>query len=124
MWSMLDRKILDPFRCTECGECCRWTGSVLLNDGDISRLATHLAVSEQAFIDGHTRLAPSRIQLALLDQKDGSCSFLDGDRCSIYEARPEQCRTFPYAWNVSEGCPPLDALMAPGGRETAPKTRE
>ena len=92
---MLDSEVLEPFRCTGCGECCRWSGSVLLKDGDISRLAVHLAIPKQAFIDGHTRLAPSRIQLALLDQEDGSCSFLAGDRCSIYEARPEQCRTFP-----------------------------
>ena len=110
---MLESEVLEPFRCTGCGECCRWSGSVLLKDGDISRLAVHLVISEQAFIDGHTRLAPSRIQLALLDQEDGSCSFLAGDdRCSIYEARPEQCRTFPFAWSVSEGCPPLDALLA------------
>jgi Fe-S-cluster containining protein len=30
----------------------------------------------------------------------------------VYEARPEQCRTFPYAWSVAEGCPELDKLLA------------
>jgi len=107
---MLDSSILKQFECRGCGECCRWSGSVLLTDGDIADLAHHLGVSEQEFIDCHTRLAPNRIQLALLDQADGSCAFLEGSRCSIYEARPEQCRSFPFAWSVSEGCPALDPL--------------
>ena len=102
--------ILERFKCTGCGECCRWSGSVLLTDGDIAGLAHHFGVSEQEFIDRHTRLAPNRIQLALLDQTDGSCAFLEGSRCSIYAARPEQCRSFPFAWSVPEGCPALDQL--------------
>ena len=109
---MLGQKILNEFKCTGCGECCRWTGSVLLVDRDITAMAARLGLSEQEFIDCHTRLAPNRIQLALIDQSDGSCSFLEDDHCIIYEARPEQCRSFPFAWSVPEGCPALDALVA------------
>lgn len=109
---MLDKEISDQFACTGCGECCRWTGSVLLTDADIPVIAQHMGLPEQEFIDRHTRLAPNRQQLALLDQADGSCAFLAGDRCSIYQARPEQCRTFPYAWSVTSGCPELDRLRA------------
>jgi Fe-S-cluster containining protein len=109
---MIKSEILKAFKCTGCGECCRWTGSVLLTDSDIAQMANYLGLSEQEFIARHTRLAPNRIQLALLDYEDDNCSFLKGDRCSIYEARPEQCRTFPYAWSVQQGCPPLDALWA------------
>ena len=108
---MIDSDILKTFKCSGCGDCCRWTGSVLLTDGDIAALARHLDFTEQEFIDRHTRLAPNRIQLALLDKPDGSCAWLEGDRCSIYEARPEQCRSFPFAWSVREGCPALDALL-------------
>ncbi len=108
----MDREFLEAFECTGCGECCRWTGSVLLIDRDIAAMAIGLGLSEQEFIDHHTRLAPNRIQLALIDQADGSCSFLEGDRCSIYETRPEQCRSFPFAWSVPEGCPALDELAA------------
>jgi Fe-S-cluster containining protein len=107
---MSDQQILDQFQCSGCGECCRWGGAVLLEDTDIPVLAAHLGLSEQAFIDRHTRLAPNRRQLALLDQSDGSCEFLEGNRCRVYEARPVQCKTFPYAWAVSEGCPELDRL--------------
>jgi Fe-S-cluster containining protein len=106
----IDPALLKTFECTGCGDCCRWSGSVLLTAGDINRMADALGLSEQAFIDRHTRLAPNRTQLALIDNPDESCSFLEGDRCSVYEARPEQCRSFPYVWSVSEGCPALDKL--------------
>ena len=108
---MLNSRILNQFQCVGCGECCRWTGSVLLTNQDISILGSHLGLTEQAFIDRHTRLAPNRIQLALMDHANGSCSFLEGNRCSVYNSRPEQCRSFPFAWSVSEGCPALDKLL-------------
>lgn len=107
---MLDPQVLKQFKCSGCGECCRWTGAVLLSGSDNARLAARLELSEQEFIDRHTRLAPNRRQLALLDQADGSCAFLDGNRCSVYDARPEQCRSFPYAWSVQQGCPEFDRL--------------
>ncbi|MDH3982269.1 MAG: YkgJ family cysteine cluster protein [Kiritimatiellaceae bacterium] len=107
---MKKQEILDRFKCSGCGTCCRWTGSVLLTDADILAIAHHLELSEQEFIEEQTRLAPNRKQLALLDQEDGSCTWLEGGRCLIYEVRPEQCRTFPYAWSVESGCPELDKL--------------
>ena len=116
---MLNEEILKQFRCSGCGECCRWTGSVLLTGEDIARMADVLGIPEQEFIDRHTRLSPNRKQLALLDQADGSCAFLEGDRCAVYAARPEQCRTFPFAWRVAEGCPELDRLLAQKNIEQA-----
>lgn len=105
-----ENELLRSFKCTGCGTCCRWSGSVLLTDEDITALAQRTGLTEEEFIDRHTRLAPHRIGLALRDAPDGACLFLEGSRCSVYEARPEQCRTFPFAWSVPEGCPALDAL--------------
>lgn len=109
---MVSSDILKRFSCSGCGECCRWPGSVVLTEQDIAVLSDHLEMESVAFIARHTRLAPNRKHLALLDQQDGSCAFLQGDQCSIYAARPEQCRTFPFAWHVAEGCPELDKLLA------------
>lgn len=108
---MLNEDVLKQFKCNGCGECCRWTGAVVLLPEDIAVLAAALKMTEEEFVRDRTRLAPNRRQLALLDQKDGSCEFLEGNRCRVYTARPEQCRTFPYAWSVSEGCPELDRLI-------------
>ncbi len=108
---MVNKEILDRFACSGCGTCCRWGGSVLLTEADAVCMAAFLGLTEAEFIDEHTRLAPNRQQLALLDQADGSCAFLEGNRCTVYDARPEQCRSFPYAWQVSAGCPELDRLL-------------
>ena len=114
----------NKFSCTQCGACCRWGGSVLLTDRDIASVAARLNLTEQAFIDAYTRLAPNRAQLALTERSDGSCTFLSGNRCAIYPARPEQCRSFPFTWRVPEGCPALDNIAAgqkniePAGQKT------
>lgn len=95
------------FECTRCGGCCRWSGHVLLTDEDIAGLARALGLSEHAFIQRYTGLASNRRELTLLDREDGGCILLDGDRCSVYEARPAQCRRFPFAWTTPEECPGL-----------------
>lgn len=91
------------FVCTGCGDCCRWPGHVLLMDADITRLASTLGLDEPAFIARHARLASNRVQLSLIEASDGSCEFLRDGRCTVYDARPQQCRDFPHLWRV-DGC--------------------
>jgi Fe-S-cluster containining protein len=100
------------FKCQQCGECCRWPGHVLLTEEDIARMAVAAGLSEEEFIARYTTLAANRRQLSLTDAPDGSgsCVLLKDNRCLLYEARPAQCRDFPYGWRVAEGCPALDAL--------------
>jgi Fe-S-cluster containining protein len=31
-----------------------------------------------------------------IQRKNGLCKFLDGNKCSIYEIRPLECRLYPY----------------------------
>jgi Fe-S-cluster containining protein len=85
----------------------------LLTEEDITRLADAAGLSEETFIANYTVLAVNRRQLSLADAPDGSCVLLDHNRCSLYDARPAQCRDFPHGWRVAEGCPALDAIAAP-----------
>lgn len=101
---------LSRFKCFKCGACCRWSGSVLLVDDDIIRLSDFLEISDGEFLEKYTELAPNRRSLRLIDPPDMTCIFLEGGRCVVYEARPQQCRDFPHKWRVAEGCPGLDAL--------------
>lgn len=41
-----------------------------------------------------------RRRLVLKKNSDESCIFLTADGCSIYFARPEQCRDFPMIWRT------------------------
>jgi len=106
---MSDSKI-NNFVCRKCGVCCRWTGHVLLTEEDITRMAAAAGLSEDEFIERYTVLASNRRQLSLAEHSDGRCVFLVENGCEFYDARPDQCRSFPHAWRVDSGCPALEAL--------------
>ena len=104
---------LSRFKCTQCGNCCRLPGYVRLRGDDISALASHLTLSEENFIETYTRLTEDRQGLSLPEKADGACVFLAEDNsCMVNEAKPMQCRDFPFTWryqNVVEVCPAVRA---------------
>lgn len=84
--------------CQRCTACCRWPGQVRLNEAEIRRIATFLQQSEHDFIQRHTRLQQDRRGLALQEQPDGACVFLENNQCRIQPVKPQQCRDFPNLW--------------------------
>jgi len=88
--------------CQRCTACCRWPGQVRLTEAEITRIAGFLQLGEAQFIQRHTRLKHDRRGLALQEQPDGACVFLDGDRCSIQAVKPQQCRDFPNLWKYPD----------------------
>ncbi|MGI6657622.1 MAG: YkgJ family cysteine cluster protein [Desulfobulbus sp.] len=95
-----------PVYCMFCpGYCCyRLPGSSLLVMAeDINRIARHFGIS-----DGEVRKRYIENKNTFRVKEDGSCVFLaDGRlcrRCTIHEARPKQCREFPYG----RPCPYLE----------------
>jgi hypothetical protein len=72
---------------------------VKLTDSDISAISHFLEMSEVEFIQEYTRLRPRRDGLALTDQPDGACIFLEGRDCRIQSVKPLQCGGFPNEWN-------------------------
>jgi Fe-S-cluster containining protein len=87
------------YACQRCTNCCRWPGFVKLTDSDISAISNFLGLSEIDFIQEFTRLRPCRDGLALTDQPDGACIFLQGRDCRIQPVKPIQCSGFPNEWN-------------------------
>jgi Fe-S-cluster containining protein len=92
--------------CNYCpGYCCyRLEGSTLYLDNlDINRLARHFHLT-----DGQVRKRYIEGKNTFKVRDDGSCTFLSNDkmhgRCSVHEARPQQCRDFPY----NQPCPYLE----------------
>ncbi len=85
------------FECQpDCGQCCTNHGDyayVYLENGDLEALAAHLAMSDDAFRAAYTALDDGDVVLRM---DTPACPFLDGHRCRVYEARPRQCRTFPF----------------------------
>lgn len=89
-----------------------------LTDADITAVAAFLGIEERGFIQEFTRLRPSRDGLALTDQPDGACIFLDGRDCRIQPVKPAQCGGFPNTWNFPgwrEACEAVEEV--PGQRD-------
>jgi uncharacterized protein len=84
------------FECTGCGECCRARhgyGYIYVTLAERRRLAQHLGLPTREFTRQHCEKTDDRFHLR---DPARSCQFLDGARCTVYEARPGQCRTWPF----------------------------
>ncbi len=84
------------FKCTGCGHCCTGSpGYVFLSQSDFAAIADHLQLTHEEFSKRYIRIVDG--QPALLDTPGtDACIFLKNNKCSVYNARPVQCRTFPW----------------------------
>ena len=91
------------FTCLRCGACCRDPGEdahVFLRQGDLERLCEALVLSAREFAASYLVAVEGYICLA---SHEGDCIFLDeAQGCRVYEARPLQCRTWPF-WPQNMG---------------------
>jgi len=93
------------FECTQCGNCCTGApGAVWISDEELHEIADHLDKSIGEVRLMHTRIV--RGKLSLREYANGDCIFFDGESrgCTIYEARPIQCRTWPF-WRSNIATP-------------------
>ena len=77
--------------CQACGNCCRVMHPIL-KGGDINRLAAHLSVSENELKDQYL----AEDEDGDLTFRESPCPFLVGNSCSVYEARPKDCKSYPH----------------------------
>jgi Fe-S-cluster containining protein len=68
-------------------------GYVWVSRRESQRLADHLEITFEEFTRRYVRVVRGRH--ALTDRSDGACVFWD-EGCTVYPARPDQCRTFPF----------------------------
>jgi Fe-S-cluster containining protein len=85
------------FSCTGSGKCCTVHGDyayVFLSREEERRIAQGLGLTLRRFRKQHTYRPFG--QGRSLRFPDGRCTFLRERQCSIYETRPQQCRTWPF----------------------------
>ena len=85
------------FECTQCGNCCTGApGYVWVNKDEIEALAKRLGLATDEFERQHVRRVG--VRKSLIEYDNGDCVFFDGQtrRCTVYEDRPRQCRTWPF----------------------------
>ena len=79
--------------CTACANCCRVT-EVGITEKDIEKLAKFVGVSAGEFVEQFTAVDNSGA--IILKRNAGGCVFLEGNLCSVYAARPQNCANFPH----------------------------
>lgn len=96
------------FKCTQCGKCCSFLddAEVWVSPGEVSRMAGHLGVSDDAFMASFTQPTDLSGWRMLEAKQAGPVSALTGDvcvfldplslQCTIHTVRPLQCSTFPW----------------------------
>lgn len=86
------------FSCTRCSACCRHQpGYVFLSRVDLDALCAHTGLDEAAFRQRYTRVNDFGFarRLSLTEKPNYDCIFWD-QGCTVYQARPLQCRAFPF----------------------------
>ena len=86
------------FECTGCGDCCTGAeGYVWVTNAEIAKLAELLNTTVDDFEYQYVRKIGIRKSLKELPVSF-DCVFFDSEsrKCQVYEARPQQCQTWPF----------------------------
>jgi Fe-S-cluster containining protein len=91
----LGEEIENQIDCTTCANCCR-VATTQVTDRDIERIAKHLRITAARVIKDFTQPDTEAGGRNLKWEKGKGCVFLDGNLCSIYDARPDICQRYPH----------------------------
>jgi len=101
----------NPKACEECGgKCCTGeSGYIWLNPLEMDKISRFLNISTEQLKQNFLIKVGYKYSIKEKPFEDGfACIFFDtkNKNCSIYDVRPNQCRTFPF-WdyfknNISE----------------------
>ncbi len=91
----------NPSKCESCeGRCCTGeSGYIYVTSDEILALANLLKLELQVFTESYLYKIGYKYSLKEVVTNDShDCIFYDrpSNGCKVYEARPTQCRTFPF----------------------------
>ena len=92
------------FECTRCSACCRHDpGFVFLSVSDLRRLSDFHGISPEEFSSAYCRKvdAGGFKRLSLKEKSNNDCWFWGDNGCMVYEARPLQCRSYPFWFSLT-----------------------
>ncbi len=84
-------EVSEKLDCTECANCCNEISPVL-KSSDIKRICYKLKMDEHAFRSSFLEVLDSEN----LVFKSRPCFFLKDKKCTIYDFRPADCRSYPH----------------------------
>ena len=94
------------FSCVSgCVYCCGVEpGYVFLSQTDLDRLCAHTRTDRETFMKTYCHYVDMGAykMVNLMEKKNHDCIFLSPNGCTVYEARPVQCRTYPFWGSILE----------------------
>jgi len=87
------QQIEEQIDCTVCANCCR-VATVKITERDAEKLMKRLGVDRKRFWEEYVEDNPE--EGPVLKRNQAGCVFLEGNLCSVYDARPHTCVTFPH----------------------------
>lgn len=85
-------EVFEEINCLNCANCCKTTGP-LFTERDIERIASHLKMKPQQFIEEYLHKDEENDWVL----NTLPCPFLDAENyCLIYDVRPKACAEFPH----------------------------
>jgi uncharacterized protein len=94
-FQILAAHIQERTDCTVCANCCRHS-VVTVTAAEIGVIAQRMGLTAAEVEQGYTEADPDSHNNRLLRTTAQGCVFLEGNQCSIYDARPGVCRSFPH----------------------------
>jgi len=88
----LNKLIVEQIDCTQCGNCCKTTG-------------TSISDSELIILAGLENITATEFEARFVEKEENDnakylkeipCKYLSEKKCTIYENRPEDCRSYPH----------------------------
>jgi len=88
----LYQEISRDIDCTQCGNCCRELRPLLAKK-EVKLLANFINIPEDEFREHYTEVDHNDKKTRL---RETPCAFLKDKKCTVYECRPADCRSFPH----------------------------
>jgi Fe-S-cluster containining protein len=86
--------IEEQIDCTQCANCCR-VATATVTERDAERLARTLRIKPARFLADYTDETEEEGRILRRTEESG-CVFLNGNECTVYDARPDSCQKFPH----------------------------
>ncbi len=85
----ITHKVSNAIDCIECGNCCREVYPHM-TEKDIERLRSGLSKKQSALLNEIKQEGDRKVFCS------SPCPLLEGDRCTAYQVRPDDCREYPH----------------------------